>query len=168
MTTPSSLQRLALGDLDHELASTRRVLERVPEERFAWQPHARSMSIGSLANHVVGLTGWLSTILTTDELDVSGARPVPPPESRAALLSAFDAAVEKLQATLAQTDDERLRGSWTLRNGEHVIVSLPRLAVLRTVGVSHIVHHRAQIGVYLRLLDVPVPGLYGPSADEKQ
>lgn len=165
-TAPHSLSQIAFGDLEQELASTRRILERVPEEHFSWKPHEKSFALGSLAQHVANLVGWLSTILTTEELDLAGVGKSAPPTTRDEVLRTFDENVSAVRQALAQAEDATLTGSWTLRHGDHVIFTLPRLAVLRTVGISHIVHHRAQLTVYLRMLDVPVPGLYGPSADD--
>lgn len=164
----SSLRQTALGDVERELAQTRRILERVPEEHFGWKPHEKSMALGSLASHVASLVHWQSTILASEELDLAAANPRPAeaPSSREELLRVFDAGVAALAGALAAASDEDLAATWTFRNGERVIMSEPRAAVIRTVGLSHIIHHRGQLSVYLRLLDIPVPGLYGPSADE--
>ncbi|HEU0054035.1 MAG TPA: DinB family protein [Longimicrobium sp.] len=162
-----SLRQAALGDLSHELDNTRRVLERVPDEHFAWKPHAKSSSLGALASHVANLAGWGQAMLTTDGTDVLNPASRPPQHaSRDAVLAAFDRGAAAVRETLANTPDAALFQPWTLRKGDHVIFTLPRLAALRGMMISHIVHHRAQLSVYLRLLDVPVPGLYGPSADE--
>jgi uncharacterized damage-inducible protein DinB len=158
----------ALGDLDQELRSTRRMLERLPEHRFDWRPHERSWTLGELATHVANLVGWQTQILATDRFDLatdvtrSGAF-----ESSAALLARFDENVAALRAALAGAPDDALGAPWTLQRGEQVLFTLPRLAALRSMGLNHLIHHRGQLSVYLRLLDVPVPGLYGPSADER-
>jgi uncharacterized damage-inducible protein DinB len=162
------LKQDALGDLEHELATTRRVLERLPEEQFAWKPHEKSMSLGRLASHVVNLVQWQTITLQSEELDL-GSGPPPAdegPASRAALLSTFDANVAALKEALAKASEPDLRQVWTLRMGEKVLLRMPRLAVLRTMCLSHMINHRGQLCVYLRLLGVPVPAIYGPSAGE--
>ena len=170
MTNPTTLlspMQLATGDLEHELATTRRMLERLPEEHFAWKPHDKSMSLGALASHIANLLWWQTTMLQQDGFDM--AAPQPPrtaPESRAALLQEFDEKATVLREALAQTDEATLAQPWTLRRGDHVIFTQPKAAILRGFGISHMVHHRGQLSVYLRLLDVPVPPSYGPTADE--
>ncbi len=163
-----SLRQLTLGDLDHELASTRRVLERVPEEHLAWRPHEKSWSLGELAFHLANLAYWQISIVREDEFDLASA---PPPavggaKSCEELLRTFEASASALQDALSRLDDAALGAPWTLRRGEQVLIRRRRGAVLRGMGISHMIHHRGQLTVYLRLLDVPVPGLYGPSADE--
>ena len=163
----TSLRQTALGDLEQELATTRRVLERIPDEHLDWKPHPKSWSLGSLASHLANLPTWQSTILGSDGLDMATVPPPQgPPASRAEVLERFDGALPAVRAAMEGATDEALMASWTLRHGDRVIMSQPRLAIFRAVGISHMVHHRAQLGVYLRLLDVPVPSMYGPSADE--
>jgi uncharacterized damage-inducible protein DinB len=165
----TTLKQDALGDLEHELATTRRVLERVPEEHFPWKPHEKSMTLSRLATHVVDLVHWQTMTLQSQELDLGGGLPPDierPPASREALLSTFDANVAALKEALAQASEPDLRQVWTLRMGEKVLLRMPRLAVLRTMCLSHMINHRGQLCVYLRLLGVPVPSIYGPSADE--
>ncbi|HEX8693802.1 MAG TPA: DinB family protein [Longimicrobium sp.] len=168
-TAPPPVRQLALGDLEREMKQTRRVLERVPDEHWDWKPHQKSMSLGHLAAHVANLPRWQATVLASDFFDVAT---VPPPDYAAApktrdeLLRRFDENAAAMQAALDAAGDEALLRTWELRQGEHVITSLSRAAAIRTLGISHIIHHRAQLTVYLRQLDVPVPGLYGPSADE--
>lgn len=168
-TAPSSLKQVAIGDLEHELGQTRRVLERVPDERFAWKPHPKSWSLGSLATHLANLPHWTVAVLAADSFDLATIPPPDPagaPKSRDEVLRRFDDNVAEVRRALEAADDEALGRTWTLRKGEHVVMSMPRAAAIRAVGISHIIHHRGQMTVYLRLLDVPVPGLYGPSADE--
>jgi uncharacterized damage-inducible protein DinB len=166
-TTAPSLKKIALGDLAHELAVTRRFLERVPEAHFAWKPHEKSMSLGGLATHLAQLPFWQLNILKHDEFDLMTA---PPPLSAAAdreeVLRRFDENSAALQSALNELDEAALGSTWTLRRGEQVIFQMPRVAALRSMGISHMVHHRGQLSVYLRLLEVPVPGAYGPSADD--
>jgi uncharacterized damage-inducible protein DinB len=162
-----SLSQSLLPEFDHEMASTRRVLERVPAEKFSWLPHEKSMSFQRLAVHVAELPSWATMTLNTGELDFATTPYAPSKaESTQDLLTIFDKASSEARAALAGASDEELFKPWTLRNGEHVIFSLPKIAVLRTSVMNHLIHHRGQLTVYLRLNDIPVPGLYGPSADE--
>ena len=164
---PPPLRMIALGDLEHELATTRRVLERVPTEHFGYRPHPKSMTLGELAGHTANIPGWGTMTLTSEELDFAQPMEQPPaPTSTAELVAAFDAGTALLRDAIGAAEDEALRATWTARRGEHVVFALPRVGVLRGFIVSHMVHHRAQLGVYLRLLDLPVPSMYGPTADE--
>lgn len=167
-TVGTGLRHVALGDLEQEMATTRRVLERVPGDRLEWRPHPRSWALGELATHLTNIPHWNVATVTLDGMDLAGTPPrATPLGSTEELLAAFDRNVAELSEALNAADDDTLRRGWTLRHGERVILSRPRVALLRTVGISHIVHHRAQLALYLRLLDVPVPGIYGPSADEQ-
>lgn len=163
-------QQLAFGDLEFELATTRRVLERLPEDKFGWKPHEKSFPMGKLAFHVVNLLFWQKISFTEPGFDLAAS---PPPENGATLptkeelLKKFDENAEQLRGVLAQVTEENLGESWTLRHGDHEILTSTRNDILRRFGISHMIHHRAQLGLYLRLLDVPVPGMYGPSADER-
>ncbi|WP_369999033.1 DinB family protein [Paenibacillus sp. RC84] len=161
-------KQLIIGDAAHELTHTRRILERLPEEHMSWKPHEKSMTLGGLATHLINLLNWQIAIFQYPEFDLStvGLRREPL-DKRADILEEFDANVDKFQKLLAECDERTLGEEWTLRNGSHVILREPRAIALRTFGVSHMVHHRAQLGVYLRLLDIPVPGFYGPSADDE-
>ncbi len=173
MTAPNaspSMQQLALGDFDHEMARTRRVLERVPDDRFDWTPHAKSMPIGKLATHVAQVPGLLLSVLSADEFDptAGGGNAMAPAKAatRDDVLRLFDDLTAKLRDAMARTTDEAWLRTWTFRRGEHVIMRQPKAAAIRTLGISHLAHHRGQLSVYLRLLDIPVPSIYGPSADE--
>jgi uncharacterized damage-inducible protein DinB len=167
MSTSTSLRTVALGDLDHEIANTRRMLESVPEEHAGWRPHPKSMTLGGLATHLANLFFWQQMILQQDEFDLASA---PPPLSALATreewLAAFERNAAALRRSLDGIDEAQLMSPWTLRRGEHVIAAQPRVTALRSMGISHVIHHRGQLSVYLRLLEVPVPGTYGPSADE--
>jgi uncharacterized damage-inducible protein DinB len=163
--TPSTRHR-ALGDLEHELAVTRRTLERVPDEHLAWQPHPKSTPLGRLAAHIAQIPFWLGQIVTQPELDLAAGAGAVPSHGRDAILQRFDETAAAAVAALQAASGESLGEPWTLRYGDRVLMALPRVATIRTLVISHMVHHRAQLGVYLRLLDVPVPGAYGPSADE--
>ena len=154
----------AFFDLAPELAATRRVLERLPADRWDWRPHPHSWTLGELATHIARVPLWITTIADGDGLDLAT---LPPSGDAAAspeaVLDAFDAASATARAACERLD---LDAPWTLRRGEHVIATMPRGESLRTNGLSHLVHHRAQLTVYLRLLGVSVPGLYGPSGDD--
>jgi uncharacterized damage-inducible protein DinB len=159
-----------LPEFDHEMAGTRKTLERVPEGRNDFRPHAKSMTLGRLAGHLAELPWWASVTLTQSGFDVN------PPggtrrqgqvmTSRAALLEGFDAQVKTARAAIVATGDADFMKPWTLLNGGQKVFTLPRIAVLRSFVLSHTIHHRAQLGVYLRMNDIPVPSLYGPTADE--
>ena len=160
-----------LPEFDMEMANTRKMLERVPVEKAGYKPHAKSGSLEWLALHVSDLPQWVVETVDKDELDfapVGVPRPASPRlESRDALLASFDQKVAAARAAIAGASDERLHGPWSLKAGGRVIFTMPRAAVLRSFVMNHLIHHRAQLGVYLRMNDVPVPGMYGPSADEK-
>jgi uncharacterized damage-inducible protein DinB len=160
-----------LPEFDTEMASTRKMLERVPESKVDYKPHAKSGSLGWLAWHVADLPHWVVETIHKDELDFAppGAprQPAPTMESREQLLSTFDTKVANARAAIAGASDEHLAKPWTLKFGGNTIFSMPRADVLRSFVMNHLIHHRAQLGVYLRMNDVPVPGMYGPSADEK-
>ncbi|HXE76316.1 MAG TPA: DinB family protein [Candidatus Xenobia bacterium] len=159
-----------LPEFDNEMASTRKVLERVPEGKPDFKPHPKSMPLARLAGHVAELPLWGVTTLTQDSFDFS------PPDgtqyqpalmtSRAELLAQFDDGVAKTRAALAAASDDAWLRPWSLLSGGKTLFSMPKLAVWRGFVMSHLIHHRAQLGVYLRLNDVPVPSIYGPSADE--
>ena len=167
-TAPAPIARTVFGDLAHELASTRRVLERVPDGNADWTPHAKSMTLGKLAAHVADMPRFTQVIVDQEELDFAkGTYHTPALATRDELLAHFDAGAASLQAAVATLDADALARTWTLRSGDHVILAAPKGALVRGMGINHLVHHRAQLGVYLRLLGVPVPGLYGPSADER-
>jgi len=155
-----------LGELEHEAATTRRLLERIPEDKLDWKPHTKSMSLRELASHTATLVEWAKPILGQDELEMSGDYQPWLGTSRAEILDAFDQKVALAKTLLPGYPDEKMLVTWTLKAGDKVYVSMPRLAVMRGFVLSHLVHHRGQLSVYLRLNDVPVPSIYGPSADE--
>jgi len=165
------MRHALLPEFDQEMAATRRTLERVPAQKFGWKPHTKSFDMGHLAFHVAQIPGWLTTALTTDSLDVEpGGVPVPQPPAPAtpeALLAGFDKNVVEARAALAAADDVSMGQPWSLLSNGNELLKMPRAAVLRTFVLSHLIHHRAQLGLYLRLNDVPVPATYGPSADEQ-
>lgn len=156
-----------IAELKHEAATTRKLLERVPEAAFGWKPHEKSMPLGRLAGHVAELPGLIPAIVAQDELDFASGDYKPfVATSAEELLETFDKAISKAMDLLETQTDEQLHKTWKLRSGDHVIINLPRAAVIRTLVLNHIVHHRGQLSVYLRLQDVPLPSIYGPSADE--
>jgi uncharacterized damage-inducible protein DinB len=160
---------LLLPEFDHEMAVTRRVLERVPLQDADWKPHPKSMSVGELATHLAYVPTWIKDTLRADGYDMSGDAGERHPVLRtsAELLAAFDQHVAGARQILAATSDAEMMAPWTLRAGEHVVFTQPRIGVLRGFILSHSIHHRGQLTVYLRLRDVPVPPVYGPSADER-
>lgn len=163
-----SVMQAALGDLEMELETTRRLLASIPDEHLAWRPHERSWTLGALAAHTANLLHWQLLILQQDEFDLASApAPAPAgPDSAETLLRQFDERAAALQKAVAKIGEDELSSLWTLRHGSSTIFSKPKALVLRQMGISHMVHHRAQLGVYLRLLNLPVPPSYGPTGDE--
>lgn len=160
-----AINETLLPEYDQEIATTRRLLERVPATDAAWRPHPKSYALGDLAVHVATLPSWTAATMTLPELDVAN---VPAPASFTtvdALLAHFDANAAAGRAALAQAADADFAVPWTLKNAGAAIFTLPRAAVLRSFVLSHLIHHRAQLGVYLRLRGVPLPPSYGPTAD---
>lgn len=155
-----------LPEFDHEMGTTRKLLERVPEERFNWKPHVRSMSLGDLATHVANIVWWGEVTLDKPEFDAEGQPPGEAAPSRAALLSMFDKNVAATRAVLAAKTDAELMAPWSLKQGKKTFFTMPKAVVWRSFVMNHLVHHRAQLSVYLRMHDVPLPAMYGPSADE--
>lgn len=156
-----------LPEFDREMTTTRKVLERVPEDKFDWKPHAKSFSLGALAAHVATLPTWGTETLTRSEFDVGGdQRPPTAPPSKNELLATFDKSVADARAALVDKTDGELMAIWSLKRSGRTLFSMPKTTVLRSMVLNHVVHHRGQLTVYLRLLDVPVPSIYGPSADE--
>src|SRR5258706_2446101 len=166
-----SLSEMILPEFEHEMANTRKTLERVPDAKFEWKPHAKSSSLGGLATHLANIPSWSMHTLDKDELDI--APPGAPPftleqaKSTADLLAAFDKNVADARAAIAAAADDRWFGNWSLLRGGEMLMTMPRVAVMRGFVLSHLIHHRAQLGVYPRLLDLPGPAIYGPSDDEE-
>jgi uncharacterized damage-inducible protein DinB len=158
-----------LPEFDHEMATTRRVLERVPEDRADWKPHEKSMSLGRLAGHVAEIPGYAIATLTSDGFDIAAGGYKPSEfTSREQALADFDQKVAQARAALEATSDEAFARTWTFRNGETVVFATPKAGAYRSVAMNHLIHHRGQLTVYLRLLGVPLPSVYGPSADEQR
>lgn len=161
-----AINEALISELQHEAATTRKLLERIPAEKFDWQPHEKSMTMGRLAVHVADMFGWFPPTLEADELDFSKGYEEPKPATTEELVEVLDKNVAAATESLKNTGDAAFAKNWTLRNGEQVYFEMPKIAVARTFIMNHIVHHRGQLSVYLRLNDIPVPGIYGPSADE--
>ncbi len=160
-----ALNEMLLPEFDQEAATTRLLLERVPAPDAAWKPHPKSMSLGHLAVHVANLAGWLGIALTSTELDLA-VTPTPAPFTTVeALLAVFDKNVAESRAALEKSVDADFAVPWSLKSGDQVYLTLPRAVIVRSFALSHLIHHRAQLGVYLRLRDVPLPPCYGPTAD---
>ena len=159
-----------LPEFDTEMATTRTMLERVPDSRAAWRPHARSRTMGELASHIGNLPRLGLITMETDELELNpaiGGSGTPEFRSTADLVHTFDENVRRARAAIASASDSDMMEAWTLRRDGRTVWTLPRAAVLRSFILSHMIHHRGQLSVYLRLTDVPVPAVYGPSADTK-
>ncbi|RSK29511.1 DinB family protein [Hymenobacter metallilatus] len=166
----SSLQQNILAELDHELATTRKLLERVPYEKADFQPHPKSMKLWQLATHIVNLLAFKQLFVqhaSRDFLDPNGPKPGPTPTSLEELLQRFDQYSASLRQALQDSDDEQLTGSFRLHRGEQTLLERPKATAIRIMGLNHSIHHRGQLSVYLRLLDIPLPAMYGPSADEQ-
>lgn len=158
-----------LPEFDREMEGTRRTLERVPDDGFDWRPHAKSSPMGDLATHLANIPTWAVRGIEQDEIDIMpGGQQLraEPARTREEVLAAFDRNVAAARAAIAGASDERLAEPWTLLSNGRQVITVPRAAVLRNFVLNHIIHHRAQLGVYLRLNDIPVPSIYGPSADE--
>lgn len=156
-----------LNELRQEAATTRRVLERVPEEKLSWKPHPKSLSLGQLSLHVASIPGDLVGLAQLEEFDASQANFVPPEaDSIDQILTALDASVRTAENYLSGLDDKTAAGDWRLTLRGEEVFSTPRIGMLRTIMLNHWYHHRGQLAVYLRLLEVPVPVIYGRSADE--
>jgi len=156
-----------LADYDHEMGTTRRLLERLPDDRLAWKPHPRSMSLGGLATHLSNIPNWGGTILNDASFDLAAAPPnLQEKTSRAEILAAFDDTGKLTRGWMATMSDGEYQSLWTLKRGSQQIFSVPRVAAFRSFVLHHMIHHRGQLSVYLRMNEVPVPAIYGPSADE--
>jgi uncharacterized damage-inducible protein DinB len=165
-----SIASSLLPEFDLEVANTRKVLERIPDADFAWKPHAKSFSMGELAGHVATIPGWLKATLEAPSFDVCpGGVPAesPKPASAREALTLLLEGAKAAREALAATSDEEFAADWSLLENGKPYFTMPRAAVVRSFVMNHLVHHRAQLGVYLRLRDVPVPGIYGPSADDQ-
>jgi uncharacterized damage-inducible protein DinB len=162
-----SMAQAMLPEFDHEMANTRKTLERIPEDKLEFKPDPKSMSLGRLAGHIAEMPGWGSVTLQTDSMDIVPGQFTPlTATSRQQVLAEFDKNIASARAALEAATDEALMKPWTLSMAGNAMFTMPRVAVIRTMVLSHVIHHRAQLTVYYRINGVPVPALYGPSADE--
>lgn len=162
-----SLGKSLAAELQFEALSTRKMLERVPDEKFDWQPHEKSMSLGKLAIHLAELPRWVHAALTMDGLDLSKNDFKPPQlTDSAGLVETFDALLSAAFKLLQNVSDEEILKTWKLSNGEKVLLEMPRAGIIRSLVLNHLIHHRGQLSVYLRLNEVALPSVYGPTADE--
>lgn len=163
-----SLSSPLIAEIKHTASATRRILERVPNDRLNWKPHEKSMTLGRLASHVAELTQWMKLILEREEFDFAvdkfNRRNV---SSADELLAIFDENIKEALTVLETASDDKLNTKWILQKSGNTMFNLPRKIAIRELIMNHIIHHRGQLSVYLRLLDIPVPGMYGQSADEK-
>lgn len=165
-----AIAQAMLPEFDYEMANTRKTLERVPDDKFDWKAHEKSFSIGSVASHLANLPGWTNVAIGMDVFDMAPdgqSLKAPTLQSRQEVLDAFDKNVAAARKALESETDEHVLQTWKLLSNGHELLAMPRVAVLRSFVLNHIIHHRGQLTVYLRLNDIPVPSLYGPSADEE-
>ncbi|MDN5289232.1 MAG: hypothetical protein JWR38_5506 [Mucilaginibacter sp.] len=161
-----SIIPMLLKEMEQEAQTTRKMLERIPNDKYEWQPHEKSMTVQRLANHIAELPGWVTMAITTEELDFAqNPYEFQPNNNTADVLGFFEKSLESGKTHLAQTNDKELEKTWTLRYGDKILSATTKAEMIR-IAYSQIVHHRAQMGVYLRLLNIPIPASYGPSADE--
>ena len=161
-----TISQTLLPEFDQEMANTRKILLCVPEDKFSWKPHDKSMTLGRLASHVAEMGNWATVTINQDKLELTPGQKPFNAGSAAELLSAFDKNVVEGRAAIEGAGDQTLFAPWSLIYAGQTIFSMPRVAVLRTMVMNHMIHHRAQLGVYLRLHNIAIPGMYGPSADE--
>lgn len=163
-----TIAKTYLEELKQEAVSTRKLLERVPLEKGDWKPHEKSMGLARLASHVAENFEWIADTIGSDELDFAKI-PYEPfiPKSTNELLKFFDESYAKAEKALSSCSDEEMMKNWTMRNGEQIYFTMPKAVVIRSFCINHMIHHRGQLTVYLRLLNVPLPGVYGPTADEQ-
>jgi uncharacterized damage-inducible protein DinB len=161
---------MLLTEFDQEMAGTRKTLERVPDDKFDWTPHSKSMTMGNLATHLANIPTWAIHAIKKDSIDIAPVGEAPlraePARTRHEILERFDKAVADARAAINEASNEELMQPWSLLSGGKTVMTLPRVGVVRGFVMNHNIHHRAQLGVYLRLNDIAVPSIYGPSADE--
>jgi len=163
----NNISTALIAEIEHEAAVTRTVMERIPAEKFDWKPHEKSMTFGRLASHVAEMFGWTPPTMENAELDFAKMDYKPfEPKTTEELVEFLDKNVAEAIASLKASADDRFMENWTMRNGEQVYFTMPKIAVMRSFVMNHIIHHRGQLSVYLRLNDIAVPSIYGPSADE--
>jgi uncharacterized damage-inducible protein DinB len=162
-----SIQKSLSIELEREKDNTLRMLRALPNDQFGWKPHAKSMSLGELANHVVELHNWVSFVFTQESFDFKSQYVPSTLKTKEDLIEVLEKGFEGNKDVIAELDEANYFSTWTLKAGEHIIAALPKAGAMRFIVTNHLIHHRGQLSVYLRLLDVPVPGIYGPSADEQ-
>lgn len=156
-----------IREIEHEGSQTKKILERIPIDNFNWKPHEKSRAIGQLAVHVAQIPAWTSRILAATDFDMlTFKREIPEIKSTDDLIKISEENIQNAVDDLQEVSDEDMMEMWSFRRGEQVIFSLPRAAAIRNMSMNHLIHHRGQLSVYLRLLNIPVPGMYGASADE--
>ena len=168
-----SISAALLPEFDHEMANTRRALERIPESCFDWMPHEKSYSMGSLVSHIANLPSWAAITIEQDGFNMAPPDGTEPPttpqlDTTAEVLESFDRNVAAARACIDGASDADLMATWSLLNGDDTVFAMPKIAVLRSFIMNHMIHHRGQLTVYMRMNDVPLPALYGPSADEAE
>ena|ERR1041385_3208958 len=161
------ISEMLLPEFDHEMENTRKILDCVPEDKFAWKPHAKSMTLGRLASHVAEMPQWSLFTINQDKLELTPDMKPFNAATKAELMGTLDKNAAAAREAIAGASDEHLGKIWTLIYAGQPVFAMPRAAVLRSMVMSHMIHHRGQLSVYLRLNDVPIPGMYGPSADNK-
>jgi uncharacterized damage-inducible protein DinB len=173
MSSGQKEQAMTLGqiltmELQNEMVSARKMLERIPDDKLSWKPHEKSMTLERIAGHIVEMIGWTGVTLTQDELDFAKFDFKPKVYTDSAeLVADLDENIAQAVEVLKNTSNETMMENWRMRNGEQIYFEMPKAAVMRSFVMNHIIHHRGQLSVYLRMLDIPVPSIYGPSADEQ-
>ncbi|MBC7553045.1 MAG: hypothetical protein H7257_03600 [Taibaiella sp.] len=162
-----TVNQALIAELQMESSNTRKLMERIPEGQNSWKNHEKSMALGNIVSHICELPGWITMTLNTSELDLATMSYKPNiAETNSDLLAMFDNELNKAVEALGNAGDEEFSKMWTLRRGNHIMFTMPKIAVIRSMALNHLYHHRGQLTVYLRLLDIPIPGMYGPSADD--
>jgi len=161
------ISKSLIAEFDHEIIAMRKHLERVPEDRLSWKPHDKSMSMGQLAMHIASIPGWTEDTVKKDEMVIKMPIKYEAVKSVSEMMETYDKNIAGARRILAETDDENFMTPWSMVMDGKKVMTLPKIAVVRSFLLSHLYHHRAQLGVYLRLNNIPVPATYGPSADEQ-
>lgn len=162
-----NIAKSILPEFDQEMANTRKMIERLPDDKPDWQPHNKSFSMKKLATHIANLLSWVGITLKQDSLDLSQPFDVPNPQTRDEILELFNKLKIDARNDIENSGDKVFMENWSLKNGDEEVFTMPKIAVLRSFVMNHIIHHRAQLSVYYRLNDIPLPGIYGPTADEQ-